>query len=325
MKRLGKTMIKDLISVLMPTYNVEAYIEEAVNSILIQTYKNFELIIVDDCSTDKTFEILQKISRKDKRIRLFHNKTNQKICKTLNFALKQACGEYIARMDGDDISTSTRLELLKEFLEQNKDHGLVGSQVLCVDENGNLLNKSKLLQTHCFLKFFNLFQSNILHIWLAKREVYENLNGYRNLLYVEDYDFVLRAIRMGYKVANLPDYLYSVRIRNGNTAATNGLKQNKAKIFLQKQYLGSEFDSENITIKYNFAVQVKRNELKKFRIAYNYLLNAMLSKSGLSKLYYAIKSFCYSYYLFRSTLISHLIKIFAIIENLLIKLLFVKK
>ena len=96
------------ISVIMPLYNAEKYVEQAINSILNQTYQDFELIIVDDKSTDKSYEICRRI--KDKRIRLFQNNCNFGISQTRNIALQHTNGEYIAIMDDDDIAPLYRLE-----------------------------------------------------------------------------------------------------------------------------------------------------------------------------------------------------------------------
>jgi glycosyltransferase involved in cell wall biosynthesis len=93
-----------LISVIIPTYNVENYIIDSVNSIINQTYKNIEIIIVDDNSNDNTFKILNSLKELDSRIKLYKNNKNLKIVNTLNFAISVSSGEYIARMDGDDIS-----------------------------------------------------------------------------------------------------------------------------------------------------------------------------------------------------------------------------
>lgn len=226
--------IHGLISILMPTFNVEKYIVEAVNSILQQTYQNFELIIVDDASTDNTYTYLEELSMKDSRIKLYRNNQNLKIVKSLNFALTKARGEYISRMDGDDVSYPERLELLKNFLDRHKKYSLVGSQVSCINEYGEVLSKSKLLLTNKYIRQYSRYQSPILHIWLARREVYEELQGYRNCPYVEDYDFLLRGISKGFFYANLDKILYKVRYRNGNTATSNGLIQQKAKIEIFK-------------------------------------------------------------------------------------------
>lgn len=226
----------ELISILMPTYNVEKFVEEAVRSVLLQTYKYFELLIVDDCSTDKTFDILQGLAAEDKRIRLFRNDVNSKICKTLNRALEHAKGEYIGRMDGDDISTPERFQRLKQFLDEHSDISLVGSNMITIDETGREISRKRYIKTNRYIQFGNQYQPCVAHIWLARREVYDTLEGYRNVPYVEDWDFLLRGQNRGFNYANVDEFLYKCRLRNGNTGTTNGLQQRKAGQFILRLY-----------------------------------------------------------------------------------------
>ncbi|WP_353851798.1 glycosyltransferase family 2 protein [Aeromonas piscicola] len=114
-----------LISVVMPVYNCEDFVEEAVNSILSQTFKYFEIIIIDDGSTDNTREILQLLSRQDSRIRLYHQ-SNEGLVFSLNKAIKLARGSFIARMDADDISVTDRFERQIEFMNNHPDVYILG-------------------------------------------------------------------------------------------------------------------------------------------------------------------------------------------------------
>ena len=115
-----------LISVLMPVYNSEKYVAEAIESILCQTYKDFEFIIINDASTDSSLKIIAKYAKQDKRIKLINNKKNVKISASLNKGLSIAKGKYIARMDSDDISLPSRFELQTKFLADNPAVGIVG-------------------------------------------------------------------------------------------------------------------------------------------------------------------------------------------------------
>lgn len=228
--------MSELISVLMPTYNVENYVEDAVRSILIQSYSNFELIVVDDCSTDNTFNILKTLSKLDCRIKLFRNSKNIKIVETLNFAITKAKGLYIARMDGDDISYPNRLEILYKYLKDHTDIDLVGSQMETINENGVSLGYSSCPINEDNVVFGLKFRmSTVSHIWLAKRSVYDTLKEYR-IPSAEDYDFLLRLVTHGVRFTNVPECLYKVRIRNGNTATTYGLKQRLAANYSYKLY-----------------------------------------------------------------------------------------
>ena len=153
-----------LISVLMPTYNVEKFIGAAVESILTQTWTNFELIIVDDCSTDHTYNILKEYAAKDSRIQLYKNEINSKICKTLNKALCHAKGEFIVRMDGDDVSLPDRFERLYQFLVDNPQVDLVGSNVITIDEEGKEIGRKSYIYTNEGIKRGNKYMPCIAHI-----------------------------------------------------------------------------------------------------------------------------------------------------------------
>lgn len=214
-----------LISVLIPVYNVESFVEEAMLSICNQTYRNIEIIIVDDCSTDNTYKIVEDLAKKDKRIKLFKNSKNSKIVKTLNFALNQASGDFISRMDGDDISSPQRLEKQLNFLLKNEQFHLVGSHIITINESGNEIGKQKMPINESTIQKTLQYVSPVSHIWLARKDVYNVLNGYREIPGAEDYDFLLRMHSKGLLFTNLDSYEYSVRIRNGNTTSTIGFNQ----------------------------------------------------------------------------------------------------
>jgi len=122
-------MIKQqpLISVVMPVYNAEKYLKEAIESILNQTYKNFEFILINDASTDSSLEIINQFARKDKRIKFINNQENKGIAETRNIGIKLSKGKYIATHDADDISLKTRFQEQVDFLEKNPKCGVVGS------------------------------------------------------------------------------------------------------------------------------------------------------------------------------------------------------
>lgn len=216
-----------LISVLIPTYNVEKFVEEAIRSIMNQTYRNLEIIIVDDCSTDSTYEILEMLAREDDRIKLFRNTVNKKIVETLNFAIDQASGDIIGRMDGDDISLPSRIEKQFKFLDENPEIGLVGLSYIIINEQGAEIQRERYLTNFEKIKKATNYVSPVPHFWLSKKEVYNTIGKYR-IPGAEDYDFILRAIDLGFKVSNLSEFLYLHRIRNGNTATSAGLIQKKS-------------------------------------------------------------------------------------------------
>lgn len=252
------------ISVLMPTYNVAEYVEEAIKSILNQTYQNIELIVVDDCSTDITYDIISNLAKQDSRIVAVRNTNNLRISQSLNKALGLAHGKLIARMDGDDISRPDRLEKLEEHLRNHPDISLVGSFSEAISENGNHLSYHKLPISSKWIHRTLPLCSTVQHIWLAYRELYDTLGGYRECPGAEDYDFLLRADSLGYQFANLPEYLYKVRLRQGNTESTDGLKR-----VLTKQYVYEANKSKSPIILSEFEERLNVSEMRmnKYRLA----------------------------------------------------------
>lgn len=130
-----------LISVVMSVYNGEKYLAEAIDSILHQTYADFEFIIVDDGSVDSTEEILQAYKKRDHRITNLNNERNIGLADSLNLGISKAQGKYIARMDADDISMPDRFEKQIQFLEENPGIRVLGTNVYRIDENGRILRE----------------------------------------------------------------------------------------------------------------------------------------------------------------------------------------
>lgn len=230
--------LKPLVSVLIPVYNVERYVAQAIGSIMNQTYKNLEIVVVDDASTDATYELCCQMASLDKRIKLLRNSNNLGVANTLNKAWVASSGEYISRMDGDDISSLDRIEKQYEYLQENTDIQLVGVSLIGIDSNNIEINRFEHLSGYQLLKKSLRYVTPVSHVWLARRSVYEILNGYRIIPGCEDYDFLLRMSSMGMQFDNIPDYFgYSVRIqRLGNTVSTIGLKQRKIFAYVYSLY-----------------------------------------------------------------------------------------
>lgn len=266
-----------LISILMPVYNVEAYVGAAIESIQSQTYQYYELIVIDDCSTDGTLGVVESYAAADPRIRIYKNESNSKIVKSLNRGLKEVNGEFILRMDGDDISDPERISTLYRYLCEHEDCDLIGSYSLSIDENGNELAKHKLPISDKWITRTLRYCSTVQHIWLSRKAVYDKLKCYRDYPGAEDYDFLLRAKHFGFKFANYPDYLYQVRIREGNTESTEGLRR-----VLTKQYVYQLADRSSPDIdEASFDAFLSRSEKEKenYRRASNLLNRALHERS----------------------------------------------
>src|SRR5579859_2675921 len=140
-------MTSPLVSVAMPVYNAQRYLAQAVDSILAQSFKDFEFIIIDDGSTDSSTEILRKYEAADPRIRLF-SRPNTGLTIALNEALGYARGRYLARMDSDDVSLPRRLEKQVAFMEDHPDHVAVGCRVVLIDPDAELLGEIYRFESH---------------------------------------------------------------------------------------------------------------------------------------------------------------------------------
>lgn len=225
------------ISVLMNVFNVEPYIAEALKSIQLQTFPDIEIVVVDDGSKDKTRLIAQQMASADRRIKVVGTSDNQGIPSALNLGLAYCHAPYVAKMDGDDIALPTRLEKQLQFLEANLDITLVGCATTAIDQSGRLIPGLGISQkpvTQEAVARTMLLAPPCSHIWLARRQVYDALSGYRRIDDAEDYDFLLRAISAGYRITNLPEPLMLIRTRSGN--ASSRLEQRKAHYYIVQLY-----------------------------------------------------------------------------------------
>jgi glycosyltransferase involved in cell wall biosynthesis len=204
-------MFDKLVSIIMPVKNAEKYVYDSIQSILSQTYRNFEFIIIDDGSTDKTFEVIEKI--KDKRIRLFKNE-NRGLIEQLNFGINEAKGEFIARMDADDVAIPEKLELQVDFLLSNKDIHLVGTNFDFIDDNGKALMNKRLPEKHNDIEFMMPFIDSVLHSsMLTYKKVLVDAGGYnREFNCAEDDELFLRLLSLDYKMHNIQKTLYKYRL-----------------------------------------------------------------------------------------------------------------
>ena len=218
----------DLVSVVIPVYNVSQYIEEAVASIQNQTYSNLEIICVDDFSTDDSLAILHRLAKKDNRIQIFRNKCNLGISATLNKAINNSKGKIIARMDADDVSLLDRVERQISFLKGGN-FDFVGSPVLYITEDGKEIGCSSFFTPDQLIRFLR-YKSTLGHpTWLLYKSIYDELGAYREVAPAEDYDFLLRAVNADVKIGmtEKPLLKFRTQSRTGGTALTQGLVQRK--------------------------------------------------------------------------------------------------
>ena len=213
---------KPKISVVMSVYNAESYLKEAIESVLKQSFTDFEFIIVDDGSTDRSFRIIS--SYDDDRIKLLRNKVRIGLTKSLNKALRIAKGEYIARQDADDISFPHRFEYQIKFFEKNAKVVLLGTSIYIIDEKGRILGVKKGCPRptlSSLLKHNEFIHGSVMF----KKAIIDKLGGYDELFkYSQDYELWLR-IAKHYDVRNLQIPLYALRIRRGSVGFTRTKEQ----------------------------------------------------------------------------------------------------
>jgi glycosyltransferase involved in cell wall biosynthesis len=199
-----------LISVIMPSYNNGPYIGSAIESILNQTYGNFELLIIDDGSNDNTNIVLNSLS--DSRIKVIRNHQRLGLVNSLNIGIECAIGEYIARMDTDDIAEPIRLREQLSYLKKNPDCIFIGSWFIKFKDKK--FKKCKLPTNYKYLSTVLLLHNSFAHpTIMGKTELFKK-EKYRNEFKdAEDYDLIVRLSKYG-KIANIPKYLLYYRIHN---------------------------------------------------------------------------------------------------------------
>jgi glycosyltransferase involved in cell wall biosynthesis len=200
------------ITVLLAVFNGQEYLREAVESVLSQTFGEFEFLIIDDGSTDNSLAILREYARRDGRIRLV-TRPNKGLTNTLNEGLSLATGEFLARMDADDVCMPRRFERQISYLKEHADCVLIGSRVLLMDPEGMPIREMCVEQTHDEIDSAHLNRGwPVVHPAATMRlSALKHIGGYRNEFNtLEDLDLFLRLAEVG-KLANLPDILLHYR------------------------------------------------------------------------------------------------------------------
>ncbi len=229
---------KILVSVIMPAFNAEDYIKDAIESIITQSYINFEFIIINDGSTDKTQEIIKSFP--DKRIRYIENKINLGLSASLNKGLKIARGTYIARMDADDISHRDRLGKQVAFLEANPSYGVVGSMYIVLDQNRNVYEVGGMdFRSDVEMKLSLLSNNVFVHGETMFRKVLIDDHSFsynKNYNPCEDYELWVRMSNVT-KFAILEDILYFYMINTNSMSGTRWIEMKNMikKIAREKQ------------------------------------------------------------------------------------------
>ncbi|TAK57888.1 MAG: glycosyltransferase family 2 protein [Bacteroidetes bacterium] len=214
-----------LISIFIPIYNGGEYFADTLESLLSQTYSNFEIIIVNDGSTDTSGEIASKFERRDARVRIITLERNQGAPAARNIGWKSAnpSAKYLLNHDSDDISNPNKLERLLMFLESHKEISAVGSFCRYVNERGEDIGFPPLeWKPDRIRKTNGMFNSIVNSATLVRREVYDVLGGFQTeYRWTDDYDFWSRMLLQGFVLANIPEFLHNIRVHRSSITSVH--------------------------------------------------------------------------------------------------------
>lgn len=210
---------KPAVSVVMPVYNSVKYLAEAIESILNQTFSDFEFLIFDDGSTDGSAQIIKNYAAEDSRILAKYSSVNAGYVKHLNDGIVLARAPYLARMDSDDIALPRRLELQKEFLDRHPEIGVVGSSSIRIDQDGRELGLSRRHSAPSYLFWQSFFVNPLAHPTVMYREtIFDSAEGYRESKSpAEDYDLWTR-VSTSWHLANIEEPLLKYREHNNSVS-----------------------------------------------------------------------------------------------------------
>ncbi len=214
---------KPQISVILPVFNAEKYLAQALESLRYQTYKNFEVIAIDDGSTDTSYQILKTYAKLDPRFRIYKNPKNLNIARTLNRGLKLAKGQYIARMDADDISLPNRFSQQLKYLKKHPNVVILGGQCKTMDTTDKLIGRKLFPISHKQITEALYTTNPIQHptVMINRSLIPQNFSWYNpELPPAEDYDLFFRLGQFG-KYHNLPNFLLIYRQYLGSSTFTN--------------------------------------------------------------------------------------------------------
>lgn len=297
----------------MATYNCAEYIAETIDSIIVQTYSDWELIIIDDASTDKTKSIIDKYN--DKRIKYLKNSENKGLAASLNIGIQVASGVYICRMDSDDVMHNDRLEKQVEFLNKNDDIAIVGSN-LHLFGDGYKDSFTKYPQTSPKLFAYLPFFSPLPHpSWMIRKSAFskEELKYDESFRTSQDYEFLFRAFKGGKKIYCIKEPLVNYRMTN-NSISNKGKKGDANTFRVQKKIakLLCISASEKTLYSINFLKAGESHDLISFAkciyvywvIWFNNMIHGVFDRSMLSEL--TFKNFILAFKLFAKCLIKRI-------------------
>lgn len=225
-----------IFSVLMPVFNSEQFVADAIKSILKQSFKDFEFLILDDASTDKSFEIIKDFENKDPRIKVFQNEKNLGVVESRNKLINLSKGRYIAWIDSDDIALENRFEKQIKFLEEHSEIGMVGAYPVIIDENGRKTGKWWFETDPQKLKIELFFHSPFLSSSVVIRKSALPQNFYDSKFPVaEDFDLYSKISEHS-EITNIPEILVEYRINSKGLSKSNTEKMEQLSVHVIKEH-----------------------------------------------------------------------------------------
>jgi len=269
------------VSVLLTVRNGEKYIKKTIQSILSQTFRYFEFIIIDNNSIDKTLDIVSSFT--DYRIDLIKLEKNYGQTKALNLGLEKCKGKYIARIDADDIAEKSRLAVQLNFLENNKNINILSSQVNYIDQFDNIIGKSKFINLIGDYSYYILISNQIAHpSVMFKKEFIEALGKYdEKIQYWQDLDLWLKATQKN-KIFIIDDYLTNIRIHHDQISSKKNklrkIETNKELIELTTNFVNNNKIPANIDMIVKLKIKIlKLSEESIIKVIYNVLIFIILN------------------------------------------------
>lgn len=300
-----------VISVIMSVFNEPVeWVSQSIESILGQTFRDFEFIIVNDNPTRKeNVSLLDSFALHDNRIRVFHNQVNLGLPASLNKAINQAQGKYIARMDADDVSLSNRFQFQYDFLEKNLEYGICGTYARQLDENSKVGKKIRLAQTNDELKARLLFYSPFMHpAIMVRKGLLFRLKYDENFRVAQDVELWLRMSRET-KFYNIPKILLYYRVHSSNSIKREhtDVQNNIYKELANKRFLNFISVKDNDMMKKLFVLFLSFTRTEKMSSKeINNLFYYLLNKLGKDNALYNVLLQRYIYEIYKNGLVINL-------------------
>ena len=284
--------MKPSISVIMSVYNGETYLAEAIESVRAQLFQDWELIVINDCSTDSTSEILAGFTQMDERIKVYTNEVNLRLPSSLNKAVGLCSGKYIARMDADDICLPDRLEKQYKFMEEHPEVALSSCRFLTVKNGVYQIGAAGGRCDHQALRAMLLVSNPILHPGvIAKAEVMKAFPYDPSHTCTEDLELWTRMVMGEQKIAVLPEYLLIYRLHDKQITSTTMEKQHTEVLRVQQKYYGAllhEMDEEMKEFYIHGIYFRERVDIKQFLAYAKWLQKAAAKNFAKEDLKYAL-------------------------------------